>query len=136
MGSPPEIYDFPSTEFVATFVGQPNFFDGTIGFLSPDSITFISEQGMEFMVQPRGSVKRGESGRLVIRPEKISINKERQGKGNSFEGEVLRAIYLGELTKYLIEVRGIRLLANSVKFISEGSRIWVEWDKEDHFIIQ
>ncbi len=77
----------------------------------------------------------GQKGRLVVRPEKISIQRERLGKDNSFEGRIARAIYLGEITKYLIEVQGVRFLANATRFIPEGSQIWAEWDKEDNFII-
>jgi putative spermidine/putrescine transport system ATP-binding protein len=136
MGTPQEIYNSPATEFVATFVGQPNFFDGQIEALHSGSATFRSEQGIPFLLPEENSVKQGDRGRLVIRPEKISINLERQGKDNSFEGKITRAIYLGEITKYLIDVQGTRFLANGARFIQEGSRIWAEWDKEDNFIIR
>jgi len=136
MGTPQEIYNSPSTEFVATFVGQPNFFNGQIEAFSPGSATFLCEHGISFLLPEGKGLNRGDKGKLVIRPEKISINLERQGKDNSFEGKISRAIYLGEITKYLIEVQGIRFLANCARFIPEGSRIWAEWDKEDNFIIR
>jgi putative spermidine/putrescine transport system ATP-binding protein len=136
MGTPQEIYNSPSTEFVATFVGQPNFFDGHIEALNAGSATFRCGQGICFQLPEGNGLKQGDRGRLVIRPEKISINPVRQGKDNSFEGKISRAIYLGEITKYLIDVQGTRFLANGARFIQEGSRIWAEWDKEDNFIIR
>jgi putative spermidine/putrescine transport system ATP-binding protein len=136
MGPPQEIYDTPSTEFVATFVGQPNFFGGQITALSSESASFLSENGISFLLGEGKGMSLGDKGRVVIRPEKISINIERQGKDNSFEGKVTRAIYLGEITKYLIEIQQVRFLANSTRFIPEGSRVWAEWDKEDNFVIR
>ncbi len=135
MGLPQELYDSPSTEFAATFVGQPNFFDGQITTVSSGSATFLSEDGISFLLKEGKGMNPGQKGRLVVRPEKISIQRERLGKDNSFEGRIARAIYLGEITKYLVEVRGVRFLANATRFIPEGSQIWAEWDKEDNFII-
>ena len=135
MGPPQDIYDSPTTEFVATFVGQPNFFDGRITAFSFGSVRFLSEHGISFLLAEGKALKLGQKARLVVRPEKISINTERQGKDNSFEGKVTRSIYLGEITKYLVDVKGMRFLANSTRFVPEGSRVWAEWDKEDNFII-
>jgi ABC-type Fe3+/spermidine/putrescine transport system ATPase subunit len=135
IGTPQEIYGSPAGEFVATFVGQPNFFDGTIAISSSGLVNFRSKEGISFTLSETRGMNPGDRARLVIRPEKILISNEKQGKDNSFEGKITRAIYLGEVTKYLIEVRGVRLLANGAHFFPEGTRIWAEWDKGDNFVI-
>jgi len=106
VGTPHEIYEFPQTKFVASFVGNVNVIDacfeeegifikglpgGTGGeyFLRPE------ETGPEVNIREHGDIV------LLARPEEISILKE-NGKRNAFPGAVSDVHYRGGF--YEIEI--------------------------------
>ena len=88
-GRPQEIYDWPATMFVASFLGSPamNFleFDGQLG----NNQNSIHMNGADFQIP---SSLEGVSGRLAfgVRPEHVRFS-----DSSSYKGEVLATEYLG-----------------------------------------
>ena len=88
-GVPQEIYDWPSTMFVADFIGSPsmNFlrFNGTVK--EGDSSVLFGNQSFNIPVQLENT-----SGNLVfgVRPEHASLRDD-----SGFRGEVIATEYLG-----------------------------------------
>jgi multiple sugar transport system ATP-binding protein len=88
-GVPQEIYDWPSTIFVADFIGSPsmNFlrFNGTVK--EGDTSVLFGNQSFDIPVQLENT-----SGNLVfgVRPEHASLN-----DASGFRGEVVATEYLG-----------------------------------------
>lgn len=88
-GRPQEIYDWPATMFVASFLGSPamNFleFDGELG----NNQNSIHMNGADFQIP---SSLEGASGRLAfgVRPEHVRFS-----DSSSYKGEVLATEYLG-----------------------------------------
>jgi putative spermidine/putrescine transport system ATP-binding protein len=86
IGTPAEVYERPSTGFVAGFVGTSNVLDGEAAMAvagSPDAFT--------------------------IRPEKIRMTELDHAVGPdeySATGHVLEVVYLGALTKYTVALDG------------------------------
>ena len=71
IGSPEEIYHYPSTRFVADFVGQADFIDGV-----------VEERGIvtEIGVFPNDTaLTRGSKVQLMIRPDDISFVLDKKG---------------------------------------------------------
>jgi putative spermidine/putrescine transport system ATP-binding protein len=86
VGSPAEIYEHPSTQFVAGFVGVSNLVSGEIA----KRIT-------------------GSEAEFSVRPEKIRLGSLRdQSETGTFvaDGKVRDVIYLGLYTRYLVELNG------------------------------
>jgi putative spermidine/putrescine transport system ATP-binding protein len=86
VGSPADIYEHPSTVFVAGFVGTSNLVEGEIA----RRIT-------------------GSESRFSIRPEKIHLGTTQDGVAQeefSVDGRVRDVIYLGLYTRYLVELGG------------------------------
>ncbi len=86
VGSPAEVYEHPSTPFVAGFVGTSNLVEGEIA----KRIT-------------------GSEAKFSIRPEKIHLNAADQKIGMdmfSVDGKVRDVVYLGLYTRYLVELAG------------------------------
>jgi multiple sugar transport system ATP-binding protein len=88
-GVPQEIYDWPSTMFVADFIGSPsmNFlrFNGTVK--EGDTSVFFGNKSFDIPVQLENT-----SGNLVfgVRPEHASLKDD-----SGFRGEVVATEYLG-----------------------------------------
>jgi putative spermidine/putrescine transport system ATP-binding protein len=85
-GTPSEIYEHPSTQFVAGFVGVSNLIFGEIA----KRIT-------------------GSDSKFSVRPEKIhlgSLNDKPEPDSFVADGRVRDVIYLGLYTRYLVELQG------------------------------
>jgi spermidine/putrescine transport system ATP-binding protein len=73
VGTPTEIYERPTCKFVADFIGETNFIDGTVVENGGDYATIATPEGLRLRgITPR-PVKVGEAATLSIRPEKARL---------------------------------------------------------------
>ncbi|MBI3739666.1 MAG: ABC transporter ATP-binding protein [Chloroflexi bacterium] len=119
VGSPAEVYEHPSTPFVAGFVGTSNLVDGE----TARRIT-------------------GSDSRFSIRPEKIHLAAPTANvDGDMFfvDGKVRDVIYLGLYTRYLVELNGggdLVVVEQNLKTTSmdvmkaRGQAVRLLWKKE------
>jgi iron(III) transport system ATP-binding protein len=98
-GSPRELYERPSSRFVADFLGETNFLEATVRARRGDELLLDSPAGelvsKSFdpeLVPDRGNVT------CSIRPE--SLRPTTDAGANSFEGKCLHTIYLGEMAQH------------------------------------
>jgi spermidine/putrescine ABC transporter ATP-binding subunit len=107
-GTPEEIYERPRTRFVADFIGQTNFFIGTVE--DAGSTTLVRDQGGRLLrCAATGSERRGMQVAVSVRPEKI-MPAEGLKDGNVLEGILARRIYLGDLVQFHITLEdGVEL---------------------------
>ncbi|MEG0640251.1 MAG: ABC transporter ATP-binding protein [Clostridia bacterium] len=75
MGDPMNIYYHPKDEFVADFIGEANFLDGTVKHMQGKDC-IVDVQGHEVVVQTDTSRTKGDAVRIVLRPEAILIGQE------------------------------------------------------------
>lgn len=85
-GSPREIYQFPETAFVASFVGQSNLLRGTMG----DNGLVHTQLGPVPCHHTHGAAL-GESVTLSIRPDSFEMD-----PAGTLHGRVLSQVYTGE----------------------------------------
>jgi spermidine/putrescine transport system ATP-binding protein len=153
VGTPYEIYESPSTDFVARFIGETNLFDGVAAAVKkldkPDKNGDI-EYMVELDIPALGKVKVttidvvevGQTVSFTVRPEKIVISTERPPSKrediNLFQGVVDEPIYSGFQTKFYVKVTNsaasadasasgalIRAIKQHSKYSDEGPDI--EW---------
>jgi putative spermidine/putrescine transport system ATP-binding protein len=96
IGSPQEIYENPSTEFVADFIGRCNFIGGEI------SNGILSLLGAQFHIQERG-LPQGRKVTCSIRPERVQI---KTSVDSELKGKIKEAIYLGPTVRYQLVLEG------------------------------
>lgn len=107
VGNPTEIYNYPSTEFVAQFVGQLNMLPVTqVDY--PAGTCELSGQKIKFDSSFKRAVS--EKPRLAIRPEEVQVG---AGEGrNSLTGRVDTVMFLGAVIRFRINVSGTLLSAD------------------------
>ncbi|GMV32277.1 MAG: spermidine/putrescine ABC transporter ATP-binding protein [Chloroflexi bacterium] len=111
LATPVEIYERPSNKFVADFIGESNFLEGTIKSLARDeAVVFVPALNAELRGMPMSSdFVNGEAVAISVRPEKIRIA-ENNAKGDGlFEAKVLTSVYIGSDTHVYVDMAGIRL---------------------------
>lgn len=113
MGSPTEIYERPNCRFVADFIGETNFIEGTVKAVDGDYATLETTDGLLLRgYAPRNMAPRSKAT-LSIRPEKLRLSAitNAQPGANSFPVRVEQVSYIGSDTRILVRVVGERQLS-------------------------
>jgi spermidine/putrescine transport system ATP-binding protein len=137
-GSPRDIYEHPSTAFVADFIGSLNAFDLRIDELVGDSAVMRLGED-ERVVVPVGTGHRpGETVRVAVRPERVQI--EAAGSplldgGSRLEGTIAEIVFLGMYTQFHVDTRAgafvsHRLADESLAPFEPGARVTLSWEPE------
>lgn len=106
VATPAEVYEAPSSRFVADFVGNVNMLEGTIASRENNRVVITGGSGAQITVEHPGEVPPGTQVAFAIRPEKIKVSsKQPVGSGaNTMQGEVWDLAYLGDMTVYHIKL--------------------------------
>lgn len=101
LDSPKNIYRYPKTTFVADFIGESNIMKVKVLDIVKDKAVINILEDLEFSIK-NNNYKKGDSIKLLIRPETFEIQKEYVK--NSIPGIVKDYIYDGQFTKLVISV--------------------------------
>lgn len=123
IGTPKQIYEFPETRFVATFVGNTNLICGKLQVKDTLQEVEVPELGtfsIYYPVEKQWMIP-GCQLFMSIRPEKIFITKkEHAGFSNRIIGKIIDIIYFGRSTEYRVLVKN-------------GQKLIVFTQNEEHF---
>ncbi|MFN7943607.1 MAG: ABC transporter ATP-binding protein [Thermoanaerobaculia bacterium] len=72
MDAAPQVFEYPTTEFVAQFMGASNFFTATVRSLADGLMSLSMPPGGDFKVRGGGDERQG-AVRFVVRPEKLDL---------------------------------------------------------------
>jgi spermidine/putrescine transport system ATP-binding protein len=125
MGSPVEIYERPANRFVADFIGESNFLEGTIRSISGnEAVVFVPQLNAELSGIPvSGGLVNGEQVAVSIRPEKVRIS-DKTLDVNSFPGRVTNTVYIGTDTHVFVDLNGKQIKVfeqNRISRLDPGS---------------
>ena len=126
--SPKELYERPTSRFVADFVGTNNFLAGRVSARVGEWFAVETAVG-QVRGRPAAGVGPGDRCVLAVRPENIDLNPGNgamrgeyreagdadRSKGNVLGGRVVLASYLGSVLRYDVEVAGGTLLKVDVR---------------------
>ncbi len=137
IGTPTEIYEFPSSRLVANFIGNANMFEGRVIENGPDHVIVESKNpGCQFYIDHGLSIQEGSKVWVALRPEKITISKGAppEGSANSIKGMVDDIGYLGGISTYRVKIDGDRIVEitsqNQVR--PKDGNPPIDWDEEVH----
>ena len=109
-GTPVEIYERPSSRFVADFIGESNFLNGNVLAVQEErAVVFIPALNGQVQGLNTGGVQTGDKVVVSIRPEKIRISEEPALAVNFFKGRVTNTTYIGSDTHVYVDVGGLTL---------------------------
>lgn len=126
VGNPVEIYRFPNSKFVANFIGRANFIDGKV--ISQNTTELVANvMGKKIpLARSNFSFSEGDAIILIVRPEMMHIKKA----GETYDGIIRTAVYLGNNIEYIVEVGGNLLTGtetdpNILDMFHEGEHVTV-----------
>jgi putrescine transport system ATP-binding protein len=103
VGPAPEIYERPTSRWVADFVGEVNLFEGRLGD-DRRSVENTAAGTLRTAVKPDATP--GAAVGVAVRPEKIRVSREPPlpAPENSITGKVVEVGYLGDTSVYRVRV--------------------------------
>jgi spermidine/putrescine transport system ATP-binding protein len=149
LGTPEELYERPTTDFVAGFLGVSNLLDADV-LARGERYAELRLRDGTVVRAPTGSLNGSGRVRIGIRPEKLrvlAVGDERadvSADTNALEGIVLDASYIGVSTQYLIETAdGHKLTvyaqnletSGSSEGHADGQRVRLTWKPQHTFVI-
>jgi iron(III) transport system ATP-binding protein len=105
VGAPREVYLRPNSAFVANFIGETNFIEGTVERVEASRVDVKTSVGkVTSTVLPSSPLQVGAKVTLSLRPEVIRLGDAPASAPNSFDGSVHDTIYLGEVAQHIVSL--------------------------------
>lgn len=142
LASPQEIYEYPTSRFVADFIGEMNLFEGQVTGHAEGHLS-ISVTGIGDISIPHETALTGDVG-VAVRPEKTLISKVKPEAGRiTIHGEIEDICYLGNESHIYIKTDDGLSFATATRNesrrldadLSDGDKIWVSWDRSDTLVL-
>ena len=130
VGTPTEIYEFPSSRFVADFIGSVNMFDGQLVEDEPGHVRIRCPE-LESMVYVSHGISAAPDATVsvAIRPEKIEMTRTApESSENRARGVVKEIAYMGDMSVYLVRLESGRMVRVTIPNIERHDEriVWEE----------
>ena len=139
---PRSLYERPRSEFVADFIGTSNLLRLQIDDWDGDLARAVLGDGLQITCRENGGHERSKT--ITIRPEKIKVNPGpvESGQGSVVRGRIVENVYLGSMTKLIVEIAtGERLIVHELNDdtggpAEAGSEVYLSWAADHSFVIE
>ncbi len=139
IGSPSDVYEHPTSKFVAGFIGSINMTDGEVVKASGGMVEVLcSALGHKMQIQSQKSFAVGEKVSFAVRPEKVGISRKKPAATpNLIKGTVQDFGYFGKDSLYRIKLpTGHLLSVNTVNAQRlSGEEATATWEDEVYLSI-
>jgi spermidine/putrescine transport system ATP-binding protein len=144
IGTPTDIYNHPTTEFVSQFIGEANLFEGKVTALSGEWMQ-IDVGGLMLTTPVEHTVGVGQPVVISVRPERVTvyayIEDAPRGWDNVFAGEMENAVFLGPTARYQIRlsngdsVTADRTTTDGSLDYKAGQQVYVGWESMNNVVL-
>ncbi|MGE0222654.1 MAG: ABC transporter ATP-binding protein [Acetobacteraceae bacterium] len=129
LGSPEDIYDRPSSHFVADFVGSANMIPGKVTGSGPDGmLIFETDGGAQIRIaMPPGGKTAGSV--IALRSAYIHFG-QTSGEQNAVGGTIHRRMFHGDFIQYVVDWPAGQLIVRRppTELFEEGSAVTVSFE--------
>jgi len=131
VGTPSEIYEYPSSRFVAEFIGSVNTFEGRLIEDEPSYVRIESDDLENPIYVDHGvSSAPGATVWAAIRPEKIHVTREKPQGADNWAAAVVRDIaYMGDMSIYLLKLESGKVVRVTQPNVQRHSDDRITWDE-------
>ncbi len=148
VGTPAEIYESPTTSFVADFIGETNFLQGEVLQIEGDTGVMNAEGVGKISFFADKPVKVGDNIKVTVRPEKIRITKNKpteESHRNILKGVADKLIYTGFQTKFFVDTSDnyqFKVFKQHVKYFLDEpmidwyDEVYIWWSSDDGYLVE
>jgi len=140
VGSPRDLYDHPANRYVAEFIGESNFLDGTVREITAGECRVDCAGLLVIGVCPPG-IRVGQRLSVAVRPERLRLQSEAL-LANRVSATIDEAIYVGDAIKYRVRVMNGPVLTMKAgrggagDDLKPGQPVTVGWTQEDVMFVE
>jgi putrescine transport system ATP-binding protein len=149
VATPPEIYEQPSSRWVADFIGEVNLIEGRVVEAAAGAASVMSRDAGKLHAVAATDVKAGDTVWVAVRPEKVRISLEPPAAAaataavNCIAGQVWDIGYLGDMSIYKLRLdNGFVMKAaapNMTRLIERpfglDERVWLSWGPDAGIVL-
>jgi putrescine transport system ATP-binding protein len=145
VGTPSEIYEYPNSRFVSEFIGSVNTFEGRLVEDEPSYVRIgCDDLEAPIYVDHGVSSAPGATVWAAIRPEKITISRERPDATDNWASAVVQDIaYMGDMSIYLLRLdsgKVVRVTQPNIYRHAEDritweERVYLQWYPESPVVV-
>ncbi|MGN0887310.1 MAG: ABC transporter ATP-binding protein [Kiritimatiellia bacterium] len=148
LAGPAQIYEAPASRFVASFIGDTNFFHGEIVSVDGDYCYIQGEGFPQIKAYNDKKLSVGQEIDLSVRPEKIRVTltpppPEKGASINVFPSKVKDIVYQGVYTKFWVTSSGLQIqsLKPHSRFLLDqepitwNDEVFVWWHPDDGYMV-
>jgi spermidine/putrescine ABC transporter ATP-binding subunit len=105
--TPSGLYESPNSRAVASFIGNMNFFRGTVR-RNRAAGAIIETEGLGAIPVPDGHIAQpdGAAVQVALRPEKFALSPTKPDAVHAVQGRLANSTYLGERSHFYITIEG------------------------------
>jgi spermidine/putrescine transport system ATP-binding protein len=141
VASPAELYESPTSRFVAGFIGKMNLLDGIVKGLTRHTLVIDVAQLGEIQI-PATRTATG-AVTVAVRPEKITIYAERPAADLiAFSAQVMHSAYHGSESHVFVRTETGIAFTTTVQNVNRQSTVpslhawvWIGWRPEDTLVL-
>lgn len=139
VGTPQEVYERPTTSFVARFIGRANLFVGDVLTSDENFVRVALASGSVANLRHNGR-QWGAKAVAVVHPEKVTISAASGARAPDeavFDGRLEEEIFAGRVWRYIVTAGGTQIEAQMLKRIDagQGRMVQVSWRWSDAWVV-
>ena len=110
VGRPDEIYENPTSNFIARFLGEANLIPGTVEAIDAGIAALRTAGGLLLRARAQTSLRVGTAAHLFVRPERIGISAGHpapavsHASANVASGRLMQTSFLGNILRHAVEI--------------------------------
>ncbi len=145
VGTPSEMYEYPNSRFVAEFIGSVNMFEGKLIEDEPSYVRIeCPDLEAPIFVNHGVSSAPGATIWAAVRPEKITLSREKPADADNWASAVVRDIaYMGDVSIYLLKLdsgKVVRVTQPNVyrhadDRITWDERVYIQWHASSPVVV-
>ena len=142
VGDPIELYRSPVSLFVASFVGNPNVWPGTVAAVQGANVVVTVGNRRFDAPAPAAPVRTGDDVALVLRAEALTLSSRDAVdpglRSSAVEGTVADVRFAGAVVSYRIDIGDRQLTVTrppQVEILAEGDLVTVAWNPRDALLL-
>ncbi len=144
IGTPREVYESPSSEFVAAFIGVSNRLSGRIEAVTGTLGTVRAQDLPAIQARVPAGVREGAEVTVSLRPERLHLSSDLNLNGfdNTVPARIHKTIYNGNETQYLLRLTEslvwrarVPNLGGDHKQFQAGEAVFVRWQAGEGVIL-
>jgi putrescine transport system ATP-binding protein len=132
VGTPTNIYEYPSSRFVAEFIGSVNMFEGRLVEDEPSYVR-IECDDLDAPIYVDHGVSSAPGARIwaAIRPEKIGIGRERPETADNWSSATVSDIaYMGDMSVYLLRLDSGKIIRVTQPNVYRHAEDRITWEEK------